>query len=155
LQIDWQILQRRRTRCAKCADFAAERNLHRMPSMNQRAEAFKARTKKFALDVLAFTDSWPTGGSTAHVAYQLCKAATSVAANYRAACRGRSKAEFAAKIGTALEEADESLFWLEIADGRALGRVPERKRLTVEANELTAILVQSNRTVRANLGHAV
>jgi four helix bundle protein len=119
--------------------------------MNQQAEAFKARTKRFALDVLSFTDSWPTGGSTGHVAYQLCKAATSVAANYRAACRGRSKAEFAAKIGTALEEADESLFWLEIADGRALGRVSERKRLTTEANELTAILVQSNRTVRANL----
>jgi four helix bundle protein len=123
--------------------------------MNQQAEALKARTKKFALDILAFTDSWPAGGSTGHVTYQLCKAATSVAANYRAACRGRSKAEFAAKIGTALEEADESLFWLEMAEGRALGRATERRRLTVEANELTAILVQSNRTVRANLGHAV
>jgi four helix bundle protein len=119
--------------------------------MNQRAEGLKTRTKRFALDVLAFTDSWPAGGSTGHVAHQLCKAATSVAANYRAACRGRSKAEFAAKIGTVLEEADESLFWLEIADGRSLGSIPERRRLTIEANELTAIFVQSNRTVRANL----
>jgi four helix bundle protein len=122
--------------------------------MNPKAEALKARTKRFAFDVLAFIDVWPRSPSNDHVAYQLCKAATSVAANYRAACRGRSKAEFAAKIGLVLEESDESLFWLEIADERRVGRELERRRLLAEANELTAIFVTSNVTVRQSLGHA-
>jgi four helix bundle protein len=86
--------------------------------MNPKAEFLKARTKRFALDVLGFIDEWARRPSNDHIACQLCKAATSVGANYRAACRGRSKAEFAAKIGVVLEEADESLFWLEIADER-------------------------------------
>lgn len=120
--------------------------------MNPQAEQLKGRTKRFALDVLAFIDTWARGPSSDHVAYQLCKAATSVAANYRAACRGRSKAEFAAKIGLVLEEADESLFWLEIADARRLGTEADRRRLLIEANELTAIFVASNVTVRQALG---
>ena len=122
--------------------------------MNPKADALKARTKRFALDVLSFIDEWPRRPSNDHVAYQLCKAATSVGANYRAACRGRSKAEFAAKIGLVLEEADESLFWLEIADERHVGADLERRRLLAEADELTAIFVRSNVTVRQSLGSA-
>jgi four helix bundle protein len=122
--------------------------------VNPKAEALKAGTKRFALDVLAFIDVWPRSPSHDHVAYQLCKAATSVAANYRAACRGRSKAESAAKIGLVLEESDESLFWLEIADERRVGREMERRRLLAEANELTAVFVTSNVTVRQSLSHA-
>jgi four helix bundle protein len=121
--------------------------------VNPKAEALKARTKRFALDVLSFIDEWPRRPSHDHVAYQLCKAATSVGANYRAACRGRSKAEFAAKIGLVLEEADESLFWLEIADERHLGGEAERRRLLMEADELTAIFVTSNVTARQSLGN--
>src|SRR3954463_1628889 len=122
--------------------------------MNAKAEALKARTKTFALDALAFIDVWSRSPSNDHVAFQLCKASTSVAANYRAACRGRSKAEFAAKIGLVLEEAKESFFWLEIADERHLGADAERRRLLAEADELTAIFVTSNVTVRQSLGNA-
>jgi four helix bundle protein len=120
-------------------------------SMNQQAEALKRRTKQFGLAALAFIDSWSHTASNDHVAYQLCKASTSVAANYRAACRGRSKVEFAAKIGLVVEEADESLFWLEIADARGLGSSAERRRLLIEADELTAIFTASSITVREAL----
>jgi four helix bundle protein len=122
--------------------------------MNPKAEALKARTKRFALDVLSFIDEWARRPSNDHIANQLCKAATSVGANYRAACRGRSRAEFAAKIGLVLEEADESLFWLEIAGERHLGADAERRRLLAEADELTAIFVTSNVTVRHSLAGA-
>jgi len=89
--------------------------------MNDKAEALKARTKKFALDVLEFVDRFPTYGPAVRIGNQLAAAATSVAANYRASCRARSKAEFAAKIGVVLEESDESSFWLEVAQERRLG----------------------------------
>jgi len=82
---------------------------------------------------------------------QLADAATSVAANYRAACRGRSRAEFAAKIGVVLEECDESLFWLEICEEKRWGAERGRRTLLVEANELTAIFVQSSVTVRQSI----
>ena len=119
--------------------------------MNPQAEALKSRTKKFALDVLAFVDSLPTSGTAARIGVQLAAAATSVAANYRASCRARSKAEFAAKIGIVLEESDESDFWLELADDRRLGSADERRRLRREAGELTAIFAQSSITARNNL----
>ena len=122
--------------------------------MNPKADELKARTKQFALDVLAFIDTWSHSSSNDHVSYQLCKGATSVAANYRASCRGRSKPQFAAKIGMVLEEADESLFWLEIADARRVGADSERRRLLVEANELTAIFAASSMTVRNSLANA-
>ena len=83
--------------------------------MSSHAEALKARTKKFALDILAFVDTWVDTGKAGdrRINGQLCDAATSVAANDRAACRARSKQEFAAKLGLVLEESDETMFWLE------------------------------------------
>ena len=117
--------------------------------MNPKAEALKARTKRFALDVLALVDTLPTVGSSVRVGRQLCDAATSVAANYRAACRARSNAEFAAKIGLVLEEADESLFWLEILGEREIGDLALRTTLLSEAGELTAIFAASSITARA------
>src|SRR6476620_9003983 len=96
-------------------------DLQRRVNMNKQADELKKRTKKFALDVLEFLDTFPTVGSPTQIALQLTHSATSVAANYRAACRSRSKAEFAAKIGVVLEESDESSLWLEIADERGLG----------------------------------
>ena len=121
--------------------------------MSTRAEELKARTKTFALDVMSFVDSWP---ATPHpgdrrISAQLCNAATSVAANYRAACRARSRQEFAAKIGVVLEEADESLFWLECSQSRNLGSDQIRQQLLIEANELTAIFAASSITVRLSL----
>jgi four helix bundle protein len=121
-------------------------------AMNPKTEGLKVRTKKFALDVLDFAETLPTRGPAARVADQLLRAATSVGANYRAGCRARSKAEFAAKIGLVLEEADESLFWLELADARSIGETGRRAALLQEAGELTAIFAASCITARASIG---
>jgi len=118
--------------------------------MTPEAEALKARTKKFALDVLAFVDTIPQVGSNRRISWQLADAATSVGANYRAVCRSRSDEEFAAMIGVVLEESDESLFWLEICIERTLGE----RSLLIEANELTAIFAASSNTIRARLGRS-
>jgi four helix bundle protein len=119
--------------------------------MNPRQEALKARTKRFALDVLDLVETLPRQGPALRIAWQLVDAATSVRANYRAACRARSDAEFAAKIGQVLEESDESLFWLELCDARAIGLAALRTRLLGEANELTAIFAASSISARQRL----
>lgn len=79
---------------------------------------------------------------------QLLRSGTSVAANYRSACRAKSKADFVSKVGTAIEEADETIYWLEMIS--AVGLVPQKKlaKLTQEANELVAILTASSKTVQ-------
>src|SRR6266540_4429223 len=104
------------------------------------------RTKSFALRVLNLIERLPNtiGGSV--LANQVARSATSVGANYRASCRARSRAEFASRLGTVAEEADESLYWLElIRDGNF---VPEKKlaSLVSEADELTAIFTAGRRT---------
>jgi four helix bundle protein len=78
------------------------------------AEDLKKRTKQFALRVLKLVAALPNNVQGRAVGGQLVRAGTSVASNYRAACRGRSKAEFVAKLGIVVEEADESAFWLEL-----------------------------------------
>jgi four helix bundle protein len=125
--------------------------------MNEKAEALKARTKQFALDVLALVEMLPREGPVVAIGRQLTASGTSVAANYRAACRARSRAEFAAKIGVALEEADESAFWLELLDERRYGpprSVALLKLLRLEAGELSAILAASSITARQSLARA-
>jgi four helix bundle protein len=79
---------------------------------------------------------------------QLLRAATSVGANYRAACRSRSKAEFVAKLGLVLEEADETVFWLELLVEARIVPAEKLQNLVAEANELTAIFVSSLRTAK-------
>ena len=108
----------------------------------------KERTKQFALRVLKFVDSLPNTTAGRALGDQLVRSGTGVGANYRAACRGRSKAEFIAKLGNVEEEADESAYWLElIADG---GLLPRKMvdPLYQEANELTAIFAASIKTSR-------
>ena len=79
------------------------------------------RTKQFALRVLKLVDHLPTSAAGRAIGNQLVRSGTSVGANYRAACRARSRAEFAAKIGVVAEEADESVYWLElISEGSLL-----------------------------------
>ena len=110
----------------------------------------KIRIRKFAVDVLNFVDSLPNRKSAHIIGNQLGRSASSVASNYRAACRGRSHAEFIAKIGIVEEEADESTFWLDI--------IPETKNATEEAvtpllnesRELTAIFTASSKTAKLN-----
>jgi len=79
-----------------------------------RTADLKARTKQFALRVMKLIDALPRTIQGRAIANQIIRSATSVAANYRAACRARSRAEFAAKIGIVEEEADETAFWLEL-----------------------------------------
>ena len=114
--------------------------------MNDKADALKQRSKKFALDVLAFGRNLPGDDQARDIGRQLTRSATSVGANYRAACRSRSRAEFIARLGVVLEEADESAFWLEILSE---GRVSNGKRvheLLDEANLLCAIFAASSIT---------
>ena len=125
--------------------------MHRPRRMNHKAEELKARTKKFALDVLDFVDTLPKYGPAVRIGDQLTDAATSAAANYRAVCRSRSKAEFAAKVGVVLEETDESLFWLELTQARSIGSAKLRSPLLREADELSAIFAASSITVRQSL----
>jgi four helix bundle protein len=115
---------------------------------NPKADELKTRTKRFALDILAFRRTLPATDEAGDIGRQLSRAATGVGANYRAACRSRSDAEFAARIGVVLEEADESAFWLEILTE---GRITKEQRaidLLDEANQLTAIFAASSITAR-------
>ncbi|HLW34427.1 MAG TPA: four helix bundle protein [Chthoniobacterales bacterium] len=109
-----------------------------------------ARTKGFSLRILKLVDQLPRTTSGRAIGSQLVRSGTSVGANYRAACRSRSRAEFAAKLGIVAEEADETIYWLElILDGNVL---PELKigDLLREADELTAIFTAGRRTSSRN-----
>jgi four helix bundle protein len=112
------------------------------------------RTKRFALRVLKLVNALPRTAAGRAISSQLIRAATAAGANYRSACRARSRAEFTAKLGIALEEADESLYWLELVrDGKLL---PESKLslLLKEADELTAILASGRKSAAtSNVKH--
>jgi four helix bundle protein len=114
--------------------------------MNPQADALKKRSKQFALDVLAFVRSLSPTITTRIIGEQLIRSATGTAANYRAACRSRSDAEFIARIGVALEEADESALWLEILAEGGITKSSEALRLLDEANQLSAIFARSRIT---------
>ena len=104
------------------------------------------RTKAFALRILQLVDHLPRTTSGRAIGNQLVRSGTSVGANYRAACRARSRAEFIARINIALEEADESAFWLEIIGEGALSKSPRCAELLDEADQLCAILAASSIT---------
>src|SRR5438477_12446574 len=115
-----------------------------------KSAALQERTKKFALRVLNLIEHLPNTIGGRVIANQLARSATSVGANYRAACRARSRAEFASKLGTVAEESDESLYWLElIRDGKLM---PDSKvsLLLTEADELTAILAAGRKSAASN-----
>ncbi len=109
----------------------------------------KHRTKQFALRVIRMSEAMPRSIPGDVLSRQIVRSATSVAANYRSACRGKSRADFIAKMGIVEEEADESALWLELI--AEAGLLPETKTaaLHTEAGELTAIAVASIRTARA------
>jgi four helix bundle protein len=114
-------------------------------------DEMKARTKSFALRVMKMVDHLPKTQKAMVPGNQILRSATSVAANYRAACRGRSDAEFAAKLGTAVEEADETGLWLELISEGGLLPAKQVRSLLQEADELTAVLFTSCRTMRSRL----
>ena len=103
----------------------------------------KQRTKGFALRVIKLVDALPKTTVGRAIANQLMRAGTAVGANYRAACRSRSKAEFIAKVGVVEEEADESAYWMELIIESGLKKPALVNSLLQEANELVAIMASS------------
>lgn len=111
----------------------------------------KQRTKQFGLRVIRLVESLPNTSTAKTIGNQLLRSGLSVGANYRAACRGRSKADFIAKTGISLEEADECLYWMELLQEANIVSTERLKGLTKEADELVAIFAASIKTARANL----
>jgi four helix bundle protein len=103
------------------------------------------RTKQFALRIFKLVGALPQTIQGRAVAAQLIRSGTSVAANYRAACRARSKPEFVAKLGVVEEEADESAFWLELIIETNLLGAAKVKLLLTEAGEIVAIMASSKK----------
>ena len=117
--------------------------------MTTQAEQLRERTKQFAIRIVRLLRSLPKNAEARIIGKQALRAGTSVAANYRAVCRARSRAEFISKIGVAVEEADETVFWLEILVETGIVPRGRMDQLLTEANELLAILAASQRTARA------
>jgi four helix bundle protein len=110
-----------------------------------------ARTKQFALRTMKLVGALPKTIQGRAIGSQLMRSGTSVAANYRAACRARSKAEFIAKLGTVEEEADESAFWFELIIEGELPAPAQVQPLLLEASELVAITAASKKTASRTL----
>jgi four helix bundle protein len=110
----------------------------------------QSRTKGFHIDVIKLCMQLPRNAAGFEIAKQLIRSAGSVGANYRATVRAKSKADFIYKIEIVLEEADESLYWLEIVKEAELLKSVELDRLIIEANELTAIFAATDKTAKLN-----
>jgi len=116
--------------------------------MNQ--DDLKKRTKMFSLRVLEVVDELPNSIKGRAIGGQLVRSGSSTGANYRAACRARSKAEFISKLGTVIEEADETAFWLEIIMEGGILPSDRIRPLWSEANEIVSIMTASRRTAEHN-----
>lgn len=110
----------------------------------------KSRTKKFALRIIKLVDELPNTKAGHTIGNQIIRSGTSIAANYRAACRARSSAEFISKLAIVEEESDETLFWLELIVESNLVKEEHLKELIKEADELTAIFTAAGKTAKAN-----
>ena len=117
----------------------------------QRTKDLLARTKLFALATIKFCEGLPKDETSRVLGRQLLRSGTSVGANYRAAHRGKSKADFISKMGTVLEEADESAYWIELLMDAGKVGAATPANLLQEANELVAIAISSINTARRNL----
>jgi four helix bundle protein len=112
------------------------------------SEILKERTKRFALQTIRLCRSLPRNSEGIIISRQLLRSSTSVGANYRAVCRARSTPDFVSKLGVVLEEADETLFWLELLVESGAVRPEKAAPLLREANELVSIFVASLRTAK-------
>jgi four helix bundle protein len=113
-------------------------------------DELKKRTQRFALGVIRLVDRLPKTRVADVIGRQLARSGTSVGANYRAACRARSAAEFIAKMGIVEEEADETIYWLELLIEAEILQRGEVSELLREADQLLAMTVASIRTARKN-----
>lgn len=110
----------------------------------------KRRTQKFAVDVIKFAEELPSKRSINILIHQLIRSSSSVGANYRSACKGKSTADFINKIVIVEEEADESIYWLELMEESGLVDTRQIAELKKEANELTAIFTAIGKTAKEN-----
>jgi four helix bundle protein len=117
-----------------------------------KAEALKLRTKQFAIRIVAVVRSLPRTREADVIGRQLLRSGTAVAANYRAVCRARSHAEFISKMNIVVEEADETVFWLELLTDTGVVPAEKLALLFKEGNELLAICAASLRTAKHNKG---
>jgi four helix bundle protein len=114
------------------------------------AGEFKRRTRGFALRIVQLIDMLPGGRACDVLGRQLLRSGTSVGANYRAACRARSQAEFIAKMGVVEEEADECIYWLELIQAKGMPSTLGIPQLIDEANQILSMVVASIKTARRN-----
>jgi four helix bundle protein len=121
--------------------------MDRMPK-EEFAEKFRQRTKRLALDVIRFSQSLPRSEEASIIKRQLLRSATSVAANYRAACRARSGAEFHAKLSTVVEETDETLFWLELLEEAEIAPKSKVEPIHQETTEILSITAKARKNTQ-------
>ena len=114
------------------------------------SKEFKDRTMRFGLAVMTLVESLPRNLIPDILGRQLVRAATSVGANYRAACRAKSSSDFIYKMELVEEEVDESAYWLELIERRELAKATSIKPLRQEADELTTMVVASIRTAKGH-----
>jgi four helix bundle protein len=119
-----------------------------MRSEDKKNERLRERMKQFALQVIRFVENLPKTNTTRVIGGQLLRCGTSVGANYRAACRARSTADFIAKMGIVEEESDECLYWVELLVAAGFVALEEASPIMDEANQLLSITVSSIRTAR-------
>ena len=115
-------------------------------------EQIKRRTKQIGLEIIKLLDELPSKPSSWAIARQIVRSSTSVGANYRAACRAKSPADFIYKLKIVEEETDETMFWLEILEESNLIKYERIKLVKLELNEILAIVVSSIKTVKAKIG---
>lgn len=113
-------------------------------------EQLRNRTKQFAIRIVKLYRALPKSGEARVIGNQILRSGTSVAANYRAVCRARSRAEFIAKMGIVVEEADETVFWLELLVDTGIVAANKLEELNKEANELLAMFASAQRTAKSN-----
>ena len=113
-------------------------------------EQLKTRFKKFALGIIQLCDLLPKRNATFTISNQIIRSSTSMGANYRAALRGRSRAEFLSKLGIVEEESDETQYWLELLLDSNLASNEQIEHLWKECDELLAIVVSTINTTRKN-----
>jgi four helix bundle protein len=117
-----------------------------------KSEEMKARTRAFALRVIRLAESLPRTPTANVIRNQMLRCGTSVGANYRAACRAKSRADFVSKMGTVEEEADETIYWMELLIDADIQKRPRITALLDEANQILSIVVSSIKTARSTRG---
>ena len=111
-------------------------------------EIIKKRTKQIGIDIILLINQFPNSIATRAISNQIIRSATSIDANYRAACRAKSTADFINKLKIVEEETDETIYWLEILEESNIYQSPKIKDLKIELNEILSIVVSSIKTLR-------